>query len=110
MAAEQLSDLQLAFMSALWEAGVTFFKVFTCTTLGVPGFDAAHLLQLFREVAEYDGLCLVHCEDETITERTSGRSTPVGTFTANMRPPQGEVTSGPQIPEGDESLTTALLV
>ena len=66
----------------LWEAGVTFFKVFTCTTHGVPGFDAAHLLGLFRAVAGVDGLCLVHCEDETITAdgeralREAGRSDP----------------------------------
>jgi dihydroorotase (multifunctional complex type) len=67
---------------ALWEAGVTFFKVFTCTTHGVPGFDAARLLALFREVAAFDGLCLVHCEDETITAeaeralRAAGREDP----------------------------------
>jgi dihydroorotase (multifunctional complex type) len=73
---------QLGQTRALWEAGATFFKVFTCTTHGVPGFDAAHLLQLFREVAEYDGLCLVHCEDETITAeneralRAAGRDDP----------------------------------
>jgi dihydroorotase-like cyclic amidohydrolase len=73
---------QLGQTRALWEAGATFFKVFTCTTHGVPGFDAAHLLQLFREVAEYDGLCLVHCEDETITAeneralRAAGREDP----------------------------------
>jgi dihydroorotase len=66
----------------LWEAGVTFFKVFACTTHGVPGFDAAHLLRLFREVALFDGLCLVHCEDETITAeneralREAGRMDP----------------------------------
>jgi allantoinase len=67
---------------ALWEAGVTFFKVFTCTTHGVPGFDAAMLLALFREVAAFDGLCLVHCEDEAITGqaeralRQAGRADP----------------------------------
>ena len=67
---------------ALWESGVTFFKVFTCTTHGVPGFDAARLLGLFREVASFDGLCLVHCEDETITAeaeralRAAGRDDP----------------------------------
>jgi dihydroorotase (multifunctional complex type) len=67
---------------ALWEAGVTFFKVFTCTTHGVPGFDAARLLALFRELASFEGLCLVHCEDETITGeaeerlRASGRDDP----------------------------------
>jgi dihydroorotase (multifunctional complex type) len=51
----------------LWRAGVTFFKVFTCTTHGVPGHDPAALLKLFRELAELDALCLVHCEDESIT-------------------------------------------
>jgi dihydroorotase (multifunctional complex type) len=66
----------------LWRAGVTFFKVFTCTTHGVPGFDSAHLLSLFRELAGLDALCLVHCEDESITadnERTlraAGRADP----------------------------------
>src|SRR5439155_108822 len=28
-------------VAPLWAAGVTFFKVFTCTTHGVPGFDHA---------------------------------------------------------------------
>jgi dihydroorotase (multifunctional complex type) len=51
----------------LWRAGVTFFKVFTCTTHGVPGHDAAALLTLFRELTDLDALCLVHCEDEAIT-------------------------------------------
>jgi dihydroorotase (multifunctional complex type) len=51
----------------LWEAGVSFFKIFTCTTHGVPGFAPAELLATFRAVAAVDGLCLVHCEDESIT-------------------------------------------
>jgi allantoinase len=51
----------------LWHAGVTFFKVFTCTTHGVPGHDPAQLLGLFRTLADLDALCLVHCEDEAIT-------------------------------------------
>ncbi|MBV9174422.1 MAG: dihydroorotase family protein [Chloroflexi bacterium] len=68
--------------AALWRAGVTFFKVFTCTTHGVPGHDAAHLLRLFRELARLDALCLVHCEDETMTAdneralRAAGRIDP----------------------------------
>jgi dihydroorotase len=64
---------QLGEHTQLWRAGVTFFKVFTCTTHGVPGFDAAQMLGLFRELAASDALCLVHCEDEAITaenERT----------------------------------------
>ena|SRR5579864_462321 len=64
----------------LWHAGVTFFKVFTCTTHGVPGHDAAHLLHLFRELSSVNALCLVHCEDESITSeneralRAAGRT------------------------------------
>lgn len=64
---------QLGEHHRLWEAGVTFFKVFTCSTHGVPGFDAAGLLRLFTEVAAFDGVCLVHCEDDAIvadSERT----------------------------------------
>lgn len=66
----------------LWAAGATFFKVFTCTTHGVPGFDAGRLLALMRAVARVDGLCLVHCEDEAITAeneralRAAGRADP----------------------------------
>lgn len=52
----------------LWAAGAAFFKVFTCTTHGVPGHDAAALLRHLRATAEVDAVSLVHCEDEAITE------------------------------------------
>jgi dihydroorotase (multifunctional complex type) len=51
----------------LWRSGVGFFKVFTCTTHGVPGHDTAQLLSLFHNLAALDALCLLHCEDEAIT-------------------------------------------
>ncbi len=54
-------------LGALWEAGVTFFKIFTCTTHGVPGLDAAHLEEALAVMASFGGVCLIHCEDETIT-------------------------------------------
>jgi dihydroorotase (multifunctional complex type) len=66
----------------LWSAGVTFFKLFTCATHGVPGFDAAHLHRAFGELATIGGLCLVHCEDESETRenerelRDAGRLDP----------------------------------
>jgi allantoinase len=66
----------------LWRAGVTYLKAFTCTTHGVPGFDAAHLLELFRRTAPVGARCLVHCEDESITGyweeslRAAGRRDP----------------------------------
>lgn len=54
---------------ALWEAGVTFFKIFTCTTHGVPGIDAGNLLAAFERLAAVGAPTLVHCEDESITAR-----------------------------------------
>lgn len=51
----------------LWTAGVTFFKIFTCTTHGIPGLDAANLYRAFRAIAAFRGACLVHCEDESLT-------------------------------------------
>ena len=74
---------RIAEVAPLWAAGVTFFKVFTCTTHGVPGFDHASLLDLFRELARVGALCLAHCEDEAITAaneralRADGRTDPL---------------------------------
>ncbi len=51
----------------LWHAGVTFFKIFTCTTHGVPGIDPGHLLAALTSIAAVDGRTLIHCEDESIT-------------------------------------------
>lgn len=53
----------------LWQAGVTYFKIFTCTTHGVPGFDAGLVLDAFERLATVGAPTLVHCEDESITER-----------------------------------------
>jgi dihydroorotase (multifunctional complex type) len=51
----------------LWRAGVLFFKLFTCTTHGVPALLPGPLLAVFRQLAACDGLALVHCEDESLT-------------------------------------------
>ncbi len=58
---------QLNQVKPLWELGVAFLKAFTCTTHGVPGLNAGHLLRLFRTIAAIDAVCLVHCEDESLT-------------------------------------------
>jgi dihydroorotase (multifunctional complex type) len=64
----------------VWAAGATCLKAFTCTTHGVPGFDPAHLLELFQHISAVDAICLVHCEEETMTAeaerllRASGRT------------------------------------
>ena len=64
----------------LWRAGVGFFKIFTCTTHGVPGLDAANLISALRAISETGASTLIHCEDESITDaaeralKESGRS------------------------------------
>jgi dihydroorotase (multifunctional complex type) len=63
----------LSRVEELWRAGVAFFKVFTCTTHGIPGFESGPLLDLLREVARIDAVCLVHCEDESITRHNEQR-------------------------------------
>lgn len=70
---------QSGVVSELWEAGVTFFKVFTCTTHGVQGHDAAALKAHLDATARIGAMSLMHCEDESLTEnaaallRESGR-------------------------------------
>jgi len=54
-------------VAAVWAAGATFVKAFTCTTHGVPGFDRAHLRRLFEVASSCDAVCLLHCEDEDLT-------------------------------------------
>jgi len=60
-------------VACLWQAGATFLKVFTCSAHDFPTFDNAGLLDLFREVARSDAICLVHCEDEAITQAARAR-------------------------------------
>jgi dihydroorotase (multifunctional complex type) len=50
-----------------WRAGVSFFKVFTCATHGVPAVEGDDLRRTLRAVAGSGGTCLVHAEDETRT-------------------------------------------
>ena len=71
----------IAGIPELWRAGVVFFKLFTCTTHGVPGLSAPELPAL-TALAAVDGRALVHCEDETMTSmaewslRRAGRHDP----------------------------------
>ncbi len=65
---------------ALWRAGVAFFKVFTCTTHGVPGFDPGPLRALLERVAGAGAVVLVHAEEASLLDvaeaelRAAGRS------------------------------------
>jgi dihydroorotase (multifunctional complex type) len=67
-------------VALLWAAGVSFFKLFTCTTHGVPGHDPAALKQHLEATVLCDAMTLMHCEDESLTEyaetllRSEGRT------------------------------------
>ena len=51
----------------LWRAGIAFFKLFTCTTHGVPGHDTALLRRHLDAAAAVRATTLLHCEDESLT-------------------------------------------
>lgn len=57
----------------MWEAGAAAFKLFTCNLHGAPAVLPGKMLEVFREVASFDGLCLVHAEDEFITRTNEER-------------------------------------
>ncbi|MDR0345789.1 MAG: amidohydrolase family protein [Nocardiopsaceae bacterium] len=54
-------------VAGLWDAGVAFFKAFTCTTHGIPGHDAAALSRHLDATASAGAVSLLHCEDESLT-------------------------------------------
>jgi len=60
-------------MAGLWQSGVTFFKIFTCATHGVPALGPDLLLDTFEELARMDSVCLVHCEDDAMTAAAESR-------------------------------------
>jgi allantoinase len=57
----------------MWEAGAVAFKVFTCNLHGAPAILPDKMLEVFRTIASFDGVCLVHAEDETITRGNEER-------------------------------------
>jgi dihydroorotase (multifunctional complex type) len=60
---------RLVELPALWRAGVSFFKIFTCETHGVPAIRADLMPDVLGAVADIDAACLVHCEDDLMTAR-----------------------------------------
>lgn len=60
-------------IAPLAEAGIALFKIFTCTTHGVPGLDSARLYQALDTIARVGGRCLIHNEDEALTAAAEKR-------------------------------------
>lgn len=56
-------------LTGLWENGISFFKVFTCTTHGIPGLRNSDMFEAFHKISSVGGVVLAHCEDESMTER-----------------------------------------
>lgn len=57
----------------MWEAGAAAFKLFTCSLHGAPAMLPDRMVDAFREIASFDGLCLVHAEDDSITRANEER-------------------------------------
>ncbi len=57
----------------LWQAGVSFFKIFTCATHGVPAVTPEVMLDVFEELSDLDAACLIHCEDDLMTAHNERR-------------------------------------
>jgi allantoinase len=60
-------------LEPMWRAGAAAFKAFTCNLHGAPAVLPGDLLAAFRALARFDGLALVHCEDEFITKENEER-------------------------------------
>jgi dihydroorotase len=60
-------------MTRLWMAGVAFFKIFTCSTHGVPAVEGPDLLEALETIASIGGIALVHCEDDGLTRMAEAR-------------------------------------
>jgi dihydroorotase (multifunctional complex type) len=60
-------------LAGLWEAGIAFFKLFTCTTHGVPAVEGPTMTTVLTELARFGGNCLIHCEDEALTAEAERR-------------------------------------
>ena len=60
-------------LKSLWDRGAVVFKIFTCTSHGVPAILNDELYNALTTVASFGGSCLIHCEDESITEGNERR-------------------------------------
>ncbi len=60
-------------LEGMWKAGALAFKAFTCNLHGVPQVRPEQMRELFRKVASFGGVVLVHAEDEEITKANEQR-------------------------------------
>ncbi len=67
-------------LKGMWDQGAVAFKTFTCALHGVTPMPAGNLRELFRTLAGFNGITLIHAEDDSILRvnekmlRESGRT------------------------------------
>jgi allantoinase len=70
-------------LKGMWDAGAVCFKTFTCALHGVIPMSPGNLRELFRTLATFDGITLIHAEEDSILRmnekllRNSGRKDPL---------------------------------
>ena len=73
-------------LRAMWDAGITSFKGFTCNLHGVRAMHSGYLLDTFRTIASFGGRALIHAEDDGIIAyeeermKREGRRDPMAHF------------------------------
>ena len=60
-------------IAELEEEGTLAYKSFTCKVHGVPALRSADMYELFSEVAQVDGISMIHPEDELMLNRNKNR-------------------------------------
>ena len=65
-------------LAALWQDGISFFKIFTCDTHGIPGLGTDLLLDALGLLAGLGAPSLIHCEDGPITAAAQRRLRDLG--------------------------------
>lgn len=53
-------------LEAMWLEGINGFKTFTCNLHGVEAMHSHFLIKSLSRIAEFDGIVLIHCEDDGI--------------------------------------------
>ena len=67
-------------LKGMWDQGAVAFKTFTCALHGVTPMPVGNLRELFRTLTTFDGITLIHAEDDSILSvnekmlRESGRT------------------------------------
>lgn len=54
-------------LEAMWDKGVTSFKMFTCSLHHQPAMLLGNLFEALTRIKEFNGLALIHCEDDSLT-------------------------------------------